>query len=150
MRALRFLMIFSLAGILIGCNDPNPPEANDDINYSMISTNSSINQTAANQAKESLRQRDDITAIHAVNTDNKMILAFEIKHHKRFQLADLNKKIQKQLDEEFPDLDVEVSADKKLVLELKSLEKKINDRDISAKKLTKEVDRLINLKKDKT
>ncbi|SFD46589.1 Sporulation lipoprotein YhcN/YlaJ (Spore_YhcN_YlaJ) [Lentibacillus persicus] len=152
MGVLRFFVILALSMMLVGCGtDNNAVDTNEDIDYSMISSSSnSLDQSSANQAKEKLKKYEDITKIHAVSHSKKLLVAFEIKHHKRFQLAELNKKVQKKLDKEFPDLKVEVSTDKKLVLELKTLEEKIENQDISAKKLKKEVNRLIKLKKDKT
>lgn len=151
MKALRILLTLGLICLLIGCTtDNNASENNQDVNFNTISTNSSIDQTASNQAKESISQHEAVIAINAANTDKKMIIAFEVEHNKRFQLADLNKKIQKKMDKEFPDLNVDVSTDKKLVLEISDLEEKIDKQDISKKKLKKEVDRLIKLMKDKT
>ncbi|QKY68879.1 hypothetical protein [Lentibacillus sp. CBA3610] len=151
MKALRILLALGLICLLTGCTtDNDSPETNENVNFNMISTNSSIDQRASNQAKESISQHEAVTAVNAANTDEKMIIAFEIKHHKRFQLANITEDFQKKMDKEFPNLNVDVSSDKKLVLEISDLEEKIGKQDISKKKLKKEVDRLIELMKDKT
>ncbi|MFD1361533.1 YhcN/YlaJ family sporulation lipoprotein [Lentibacillus salinarum] len=151
MKALRTVLALGFICLLIGCtSNQNTTENKQNVNFNMVSTNSPIDQTASNQAKESLSQRNGVTAVTAVNTEKKLILAFEIEHHKRFRLADIQKDVQKKMDNEFPNLKVDVSADKKLVLDIEKLEEKISKNDISKKKLKKEVDRLIKLMKDKT
>ncbi|SFB35196.1 hypothetical protein SAMN04488072_11821 [Lentibacillus halodurans] len=151
MKTLKILLTLGLICLLIGCTtNNNTSENNQNVNFSTISANSSIDQTASNQAKKRLSQREVITSVNAVNTDKQMIMAFEIEHNKRFQLTDIRKDIQKNMNKEFSDLKVEVSTDKKLVLEIGKLEEKIDQANISKKKLQKEVDRLIKLMKDKT
>ncbi|WP_010530361.1 YhcN/YlaJ family sporulation lipoprotein [Lentibacillus jeotgali] len=144
------LTVFALI-FLISCSPNDDTSQNSqDVNFNKISTSNPIDQTAANRAKEKISRHEPVTAVNAVNTDKKLILAFEIKHNKRLQLVDIRKKMQKEMDKEFPDHKVEVSTDKRLVFDIGNLEEKIAGKDISRKKLKKEVDRLIKLMKDKT
>ncbi|TFJ94474.1 YhcN/YlaJ family sporulation lipoprotein [Lentibacillus salicampi] len=151
MRALNILLMLGIAISLISCTSNNDTSQNrHDANFDMISTSNAMDQSTANQAKKRINRRASVTEVHAVNTDKKLIIAFEIEHKKRFQLADIEKKVQKNMQKAFSDHKAEVSTDKKLVLEIDELEEKINQNEISNKKLKKEVDRLIKLMKEKT
>ncbi|HLS10307.1 YhcN/YlaJ family sporulation lipoprotein [Lentibacillus sp.] len=151
MKSLQVVLTLGLILLLISCTSNNDTSQNSgDVNYNLISADTSIDQSIANQAKKSISQRNAITAVNAVNTNKKLIVAFEIEHNKRFQLADINKEIQTKMEKEFPKMTVEVSSDKRLVLEIEKLEEKIDNQDVTKKKLKKEVDRLIKLSKDKT
>ncbi|WP_390362617.1 hypothetical protein [Virgibacillus byunsanensis] len=114
-----------------------------------IST-SELDQSPSNQVKRRLSKHDGITSINAVNTSKTLIIAIEFHHNKRFNLTDLRKKYKKEIEKIVPNLDVELSTDKKLVFELDELEKKIEDNSITPKKLMKKVKQLTKLMKEQT
>ncbi|GGJ97845.1 hypothetical protein GCM10007063_20250 [Lentibacillus kapialis] len=151
MKSLSTLLSLMALIFLISCSPDNDTSQNDrGVNFSKISSSSSIDQTAANQAKENISNYNPVTAVNAVNTEKKIIIAFEIEHNKRFQLANISKKMQKDMEKQFSGHKVEVSTDKRLVFDIGNLEEKIARDEISSKKLKKEVDRLIKLMKDNT
>lgn len=153
MNAFRFLFIVGMILFLIGCNpntDTSQNGPNDGVNFTNISTEGSLDQSISNNAKQSLSQHKEITTINAVNTEKKLVIAFEVHHNERFQLAKFRKKMHKKMEKVFPDQKVELSTDKKIVIETNRLEKKIRKGNISKKKLQKEVKHLIKLMNEQT
>lgn len=136
---------------LVACNQDSD-QSNDQTQAepTKMSTSSLPDQSPSNQAKSKLRKYDETTNIYAVNTDKKLVVAYEVHHHDRLKLAKFEKKLTKKLKKQFDDYKIEVSTDKKIVMELSDLEKKISQRNIGKKKLEKEVKHLIKLSKDKT
>ncbi|MGP4108806.1 YhcN/YlaJ family sporulation lipoprotein [Virgibacillus sp. L01] len=153
MKAYRFLFIIGMILFLIGCNpntDTSQSGPNDGVDFTNISTKGSIDQSISNNAKQSLSQHKEITTINAVNTEKKLVIAFEVHHNERFRLAKFRKKMQKKMEKVFPDHKIELSTDKKIVIETNKLEKKIRQGNISKKKLKKEVKHLIKLMNEQT
>src|SRR5699024_9175140 len=126
--------------LLVSCGKSPNMDSNStiDIQFTNVKTTQSLLQETANSAKNILSQHDNITTVKAVSSKKNLVLAFEIDHLKRFNLEKIRKKVQKQMDEEFPDLDVIVSTDKKIILELDRLEEKIRSDSISKKELNNE------------
>src|SRR5690625_1778042 len=156
MPVIRWLLIVSMIAIITGCNtDDSVLEPtgtpNNDIDLMKISENHQLDQHISNQAKDSMRKYAEVTAAKAVNTDEKMLMAIEVEHNERFNLTSIQKQLQKEIEEQFPHIKVEFSTDKKIILELDKLEKKIQkDNTYSQKKLKKEMDKLINQSKEQT
>ncbi|WP_174613076.1 hypothetical protein [Virgibacillus ihumii] len=151
MSGYRLITIIGLILFLTSCSTvDNSATQEDGINLSYITSNHNIDQHASNQAKEMLRKHDTITSIHAVNTDKKMLIAIEVHHRHRLRLSNIRKYLQKEMEKAFPDRKVEVSTDKKAVIELNRLEKAIDSNKISKKKLKKEINHLTNLMHEQT
>src|SRR5699024_11624421 len=72
-------------------------------------------QTISNNIKDQLKKHDEITAIKAVNTPKTAVLAVEIDHLKRFKLADHRKTYKKEIEKAYPNLNVALSTDQKLI-----------------------------------
>ncbi|RKQ37318.1 hypothetical protein [Oceanobacillus halophilus] len=115
-----------------------------------ISANKLIDQEPSNKAKDILKKHDEVTGIKGANTSNKLIIAVQIKHNKRFQLSKIKKELSKELKENFKNFHVELTIDKKIYLELEKLEEKIQSNSIKPGKLGKEIDRITKLSKEKT
>ncbi|RYG73996.1 hypothetical protein EU245_03775 [Lentibacillus lipolyticus] len=152
MKAFRLMLALGIICILISCSADNnkPNTQSGETEFKKITASDTSSQSISNQAKEKLKKREGITSIYAVNTDKKLVIAFEIKHHKRFQLASTRKDVHKQMEKAFPDYEAEVSTDKRIVLDLKELEKKVDKGKLSKKQLKKEMKQLVQLMKDKT
>ncbi|WP_164217918.1 YhcN/YlaJ family sporulation lipoprotein [Virgibacillus sp. YIM 98842] len=156
MPVKRWLLIASMIAVIAGCNTDDSVlepagSPNNDIELMKISKDHQLDQHISNQAKDSMRKYAEVTAAKAVNTDKKMLMAVEVKHNERFNLANIKKQLKKEMEEQFPHITVEFSTDKKIILELDRLEKEIQkDIAYSPKKLEKELDKLISLSKEQT
>src|SRR5699024_12030957 len=90
-----------------------------------ITTQNTINKTITNMIKDQIKKHDEITAIKAVNTPKTAVIAVEIDHLKRFKLADHRKTYKKEIEKAYPNLNVALSTDQKLIKEIDALEKKV-------------------------
>ncbi|WP_404452410.1 YhcN/YlaJ family sporulation lipoprotein [Virgibacillus necropolis] len=151
MRTQKLIFLLAL-GFLVACNTTTQPDNSNDHSTepTKISTSSLPDQSPSEQAKNMLQKYDETTNIYAVNTNKTMLIAYEVHHHDRLKLAKFEKKLKKKLKKQFDDFKIEVSTDKKLVMEINELEKKVSQKKIGKKKLKKEVKHLIALSHDKT
>ena len=152
MHLYKKIMILSFFFLLIGCGVNNDTTEQNDhpIELTNISTKQPVDQTPSNQAKQALSQYDGITSIKAVNTKDKLLVAVEIEHQRRFQLEKTEKKLTKKMKDQFSNMKVEFSTDQKINLELEKLEKELKSGSMSKKELTKQMNHLIKLTKEKT
>jgi hypothetical protein len=156
MPVMKWLFIISIIALIAGCNTNDSVlepagTPNNDINLMKISKNHEVDQHISNQAKESMRKYAEITTAKAVNTDKKMLMSVEVEHNERLNLARIEEQLKKEMEEQFPNITVELSTDKKIVIELDKLEKELQkDNTYSPKKLEKELDKLISLSKEQT
>lgn len=144
-RKLALLFIFF---ILAGCQ-LNEQETEHPI-LTETSSDSTISQSVANQAVNTVLQREEVIRANAVNTDKLLLLAFEVEQFERFNLKSIEKKIKKQLNKEFKDVEVVVSYDPKIMLEIEKLQTKLESNEIDTKKFKKETKRIVKLKREKT
>ncbi|WP_053074927.1 hypothetical protein [Ornithinibacillus californiensis] len=137
---------------IIGCSDDSTSQRNKDnsVNITQISAKNNYNQHFSNEAKQTLSQKEDITKVVAVNTDKLLVIAIEVPHHERFNLKKVNKDLSKEMDEKFKDLTVELTTDKKIVLELEKLEGQLRKNEISKKELKKQLKHISKLLKEQT
>src|SRR5690625_3161935 len=154
MRRFFLLIFLCLIIILSGCHkNPKTNLGNHNqlnVDLTKLSTNQQIDQTYSNQAKDVLAKENDLTSIKAVNTDKKLIVSFEVDHFKRFQLENIRTKLEKKIKKNFSNLDVLVSTDQKIILELGNIEKDLQNNKITVKELNKKVNHLMSLAKEKT
>jgi hypothetical protein len=149
-----FIIGIILMVSIIGCSNDSNTQRNSDntISITQISTKNNYNQQYSNEAKKTLSQKEDITKVVAVNTNKLLVIAIEVPHHERFNLNDLNKELSKEMDDKFKDKDlkVELTTDKKIVLELEKLEEKLKKNEISKKELKKQLKHISKLLKEQT
>ncbi|OZU90504.1 hypothetical protein CIL03_04980 [Virgibacillus indicus] len=148
----KIVLSVCLVLLLIGCGKDSVLEPtndkNTDIELKMIKANTGMDQHISNQAKELLSSYDAITSVKAVNDEKNLLTAIEVHHNKRFNLKKIQKELTKELEKKFKNFHVELTLDKKLVLELDKLEKAMESGDISKKKLKKEIKKLTKLSKE--
>ncbi|AIF45476.1 YhcN/YlaJ family sporulation lipoprotein [Virgibacillus sp. SK37] len=153
MKKVKLLAIVLLAIALFACSSNNalePTNKNNHVELTKISNNQAIDQHVSNEAKEMLSKYKEVTKVNAVNTDKELIATVEVKHQARLQLSEIRKKLKKKIEKNFPDYKVELTTDKKLVLELEKVEKQIEENTYTSKELKKKIKKLIELSKEQT
>ncbi|GAB3064164.1 YhcN/YlaJ family sporulation lipoprotein [Virgibacillus ainsalahensis] len=152
MKTIKAILLINIVFLLVGCTTDSTQntQKDTDIDLIKISSTNTTNQNPSNQAKEILSKHEDITSVKAVNTDKHLVIAMEIEHNKRFRLAQLREQRTKEMKESFPDMKVEFSTDKKIILELDRIEKEIESGKLSKKELEKELKKVITLSKEQT
>ena len=149
-------IFLSITSILLaaGCSS-NEKKMNQESNLpitktSTTQTNSDINQDISQDAIQLVLAMPEVTNANAINTDEELLLVFDIKHIKQFYLKKIEQKVKKKLQERFPKYTITVSSDLKISLETKKLKEKLKKNDFDKKKLKKEIDKIKELSKEQT
>jgi len=144
--SIRFFYVLLIAFMLFGCSNQSKTKA--DLSNPK---NTAIDQTMAIEAKKKIASYKETTVVHAVNTSKKLFVAFDIKHRNKLTFKQILEKRKKALKKQFPDKEIEVSTDQKLLMETEKIEKQLKDDKIKSEKaLDKKMEALIKLSRKKT
>ncbi|MEC1420392.1 YhcN/YlaJ family sporulation lipoprotein [Bacillus haynesii] len=111
--------------------------------------NEKADQTVANKAKDKLLKREEVTEVRGANSDQDLVLAVQVEQFDRFRLKDIEKQSKEMLKKDFTGYSIEVSTDQKIFWELDKLEKQLENKKISEKKLKKKLTKIKKLMKEK-
>lgn len=143
----KLLSLALILFVLFGCSNSNSASKADLQNVS----DSNLDQTDAIQAKETLSSYKEITEVHALNTKDKLFVAFDVLHRDRFSMEEIESRARNDLKELFPEKEMEVSTDQKLIIEAEKAENELVHKKMKNKeKLSREIDRLFKLAHKKT
>ncbi|RDW18398.1 hypothetical protein CWR48_12555 [Oceanobacillus arenosus] len=149
MNRKKAIITVSLFFLLFGCGtDSNTDQNKQDT--PITGSNKLIDQQPSADAKEMINKHEEISAIKAVNNSETIVVAVKVNHSERFTLKSLRKKMEKELKDSFPKLDVEFSTDLKIFLELEKLEEEIQADHFTEDKLDKGLKEIIKLSKEQT
>ncbi|WP_254778565.1 YhcN/YlaJ family sporulation lipoprotein [Bacillus sp. cl95] len=93
---------------------------------------------------------EEIYDVAVIKGKKEILVAYKVKHMKRFGMKNIEKKINKLLEKKYPDENFIVSSDYKIFLEAVQLREDLEKPDFSTKKAQKRFERIINLKKELT
>ena len=151
MIAKKVIALITILFVMVGCNNqPNALDETPEVEMTKINNPTSIDQDVSNQVKTRLGQDEHITKVHAVNTDKQLAIAIEIKHMKRFGLKEMKKKLTKKVEKAFPKMDVNLSTDKKIILELEQLENDLETKSLTKKEVDQKISKIIKLMNEET
>lgn len=136
--------------LLSACGTNDTEQSASETNPSILRTSTNLKQETSNDAKELIDQEHDVNEVIAVNNDKMIMIAINPKHHDRLQLKDLEKDLKKKVKSKFNKHEVVLSTDQKIFLELKKLEERLNNGDLSKAELNKELKRIHMLSKEQT
>ncbi|MDQ0214089.1 hypothetical protein J2S13_000484 [Oikeobacillus pervagus] len=148
-----FLLLLTIIGIGSGCNENQNQMGydNKDLSISQVDTTSKpIDQSIANQAKEKMITKDEITDVMAVNTDKELLVAIKVENFNRFRLKSIEKTVKSDLEKMYPNHKVVVSTDKKMFWELEKIEQRLQKNNTNKKRLKKDLQKLESLIKEQT
>ncbi|MGM8213771.1 hypothetical protein ACLIBH_13440 [Virgibacillus sp. W0430] len=152
--SIRNIFVLCFVLLLSACQkeptlDTSEQEKSE-VEFKEITANSIIEQAPSNQAKKMLQNYEEVTKINAVNTTKDLVIAFEIEHHERISLNQFESVLKEKMKKSFENYNVQLSTDKKIIIELEQLESAITNRSISSKELNKKIKDLIKLSKEHT
>lgn len=151
MKLKVFTVSVLLFLLLSACGTNDTEQSASETNPSILQTTSTnLKQETSNAAKELIDQEHDVNDVIAVNNDKMIIIGINPKHHDRLQLKDLEKDLKKTVESKFNKHEIELSTDQKIFLELKKLEERLNNGDLSKAELNKELKRIHMLSKEQT
>ena len=147
-----FLLLLTVIGLGSGCNENQNQlgDSNKDLSISQVHTSNRINQSVANQAKEEIITKEEISDVKAVNTDKELLVAIKVDQFDRFRLKKIEKNVKSDLEKAYPDHKILVSTDSKMYLELDQLEKKLQKDHTNRKNLKKDFNKIKSLMKEQT
>ena len=93
---------------------------------------------------------DDIYDAAIIVGEKRVLVAYKVKHMKRFRMKKIEKDLQKKLEKKYPDRKFTVSSDYKIFLEAVELNEDLKDPNYSRKKAKKQSKKIIKLEKEKT
>ena len=146
------LLLLIIIGIGSGCNENQNQMGynNKDLRISQVHTSKPFDQSIANQAKEKMITKDEITDVRAVNTGKELLVAIKVENFNRFRLKTIEKTVKSDLEKIYPNHKVVVSSDKKMFWELEKIEQRLQKNNTNKKSLKKDLKKLKSLIKEKT
>ena len=146
------LLLLIIIGIGSGCNENQNQMGynNKDLSISQVHTSKPFDQSIANQAKEKMITKDEITDVRAVNTDKELLVAIKVENFNRFRLKTIEKTVKSDLEKIYPNHKVVLSSDKKMFWELEKIEQRLQKNNTNKKSLKKDLKKLKSLIKEKT
>ncbi|MCM3603179.1 YhcN/YlaJ family sporulation lipoprotein [Robertmurraya korlensis] len=147
-----FILLLTIIGLGSGCNENQNQMGynNKDLSISQVHTSKPIDQSVANQAKEKMITKDEITDVRAVNTDKELLVAIKVENFNRFRLKSIEKTVKSDLEKMYPNHKVVVSTDKKMFWELEKIEQRLQKNNMNKKSLKKDLQKLESILKEQT
>ena len=155
-QSVFYLYIFlCLVAIMVGCNSNLDEKKEAQLsmisktNPTPINLSSQPNQsnTTSKKIKEEVESIDSIYDVAVIKGKDKILVAYKVKHLRRFHMKAIEKELKDKLEKEYPDEDFTVSSDYKIFLEAVRLGEKLKDPSYPEKKAKKELNKIINLSK---
>ena len=143
-----YLLILIAIGLCTGCNGNHDQTSNKDLNNSQVSK--PISQSVSNQVTENIILEDEISKVMAVNTDKDLLVAIKVKQFDRFRLKKIENKIKSDMEKQYPDYSILVSAAQKMYFELVKLDEKLQKNTMSMENLKKHTKKIKSLMKEQS
>lgn len=121
----------------------NPPPT-------LIEKNTKENLDLVASIEHDVESMKELYDVAVVKGDGDTLVAYKVKHLQRFHMKRIEKKMNKMLEEKYPDENFTVSSDYKIFIEAVELQEKMKDPDFSDKKAKKKLEQIIKLKKEMT
>ncbi|MGG4267291.1 sporulation protein [Peribacillus simplex] len=102
------------------------------------------------KVKETVANEDTIYDVIVVKNGQKIIVAYKVKHLKRFNMKKIEKTVTGNLEKQFPEYDFIVSSDYKIFLESVRLNELLKEKNVPEKKAKKKFKEIEGLQNDLT
>ena len=152
-----FVVLMSLAIVTSGCSLGDTSEKSrtsmiQSVNPDAGATNDldEKNTNLAERVKKDIQSLDEIYDVAVIKGKEDTLVAYKVKHMKRFGMKRIEKEINKKLEKNYPDENFIVSSDFKIFIEAVELGEKMKDPAYPEKKAEKQLQRIISLKKEMT
>lgn len=152
-QILCLLTILFLSISHMGCTKKDPtvnPSTNDSLELTKLAAKGITDQQPADLAKQYLSRFEEVSAVRAVNNDGRLVVGVEVHHHDRFSLEHLEKELEKNIKKSFSNMDITLSTDQKIIIELARLEEDMLAKDITKDDIGKRLTKIIELSKEET
>jgi hypothetical protein len=151
--AILLLLAISTAGCSFGKTSPDSRASMiQSINPEPGATNDfdDKNVKLAEKVKKDIQSLDEIYDVAVIAGKEDTLVAYKVKHMKRFGMKRIEKEINKKLEKNYPGENFIVSSDFKIFIEAIELRERMKDPAYPEKKAEKQLQRIISLKKEMT
>lgn len=147
------VILSSLSGCSMGKTSPDSRTSMiQSVNPKPGATNDTDdkNKELAAKVKKDIQSLDAIYDVAVIAGKKDTLVAYKVKHMKRFGMKKIEKEINKKLETNYPDENFIVSSDFKIFVEALELREKMKNPSYSEKKAEKQLQKIIELKKEMT
>ncbi len=125
---------------LLKTTDPSPVEL----------MNNPETDSIGHAVKRHIAEKEELYDVAVIEGKEDILVTYKVKHLERFHMKKIEKDMEKQLEEKYPDENFVLSSDYKIFLETVRLREKMDRGTISKKKAEKEFQDILKLHKEKT
>lgn len=146
------IVFFILLTLFTSCHNEAPKtKQNDDSPFEQTTkTSLNIDQSIATNAKEIVKQNEEVIQVEAINSIHALVIGFKVNYIDRFRLKKIRQQIEKEIRRAYPTIDTVVSTDKKILIELEKINKRVDEQSISTNDLQRRVREIVRLSRDET
>lgn len=109
-----------------------------------------LDQGPAERAAAYLRGREDIRDVVAVNSGDRLLVAYQIPHMQRWNRKNIEKDVEDRLRQMFPGYKVISSSDLKIFWKTQQLKTKMVNKRWDGREVNREIGRIEKLSKEQT
>jgi hypothetical protein len=154
-KVFAVLVLFSIstAGCSLGKTSPDSRASMiQSVNPHPGATNDLDDQNVklAEKVKKDIQAFEELYDVAVIAGKEDTLVAYKVKHMKRFGMKKIEKEINKRLEKNYPGENFIVSSDFKIFIEALELQEKMKDPAYPEKKAEKQLQRIISLKKEMT
>ncbi len=140
--AMIWMAVLIVFSFLAGCNIKQETERQNTI------TTQELGNNEGTILEKKIQKMDGVEDVKIMQARNDLLVAIKVTTVDRFQLQEITKKVKKKVEARHPDMDVTVSPDKKIFLEMDKFEAKHAEKQYNEDKIHKKIKSLIKLSKD--
>lgn len=142
------LMLGAVAFVCSACGSTSSKTPGKNANIVPTKWEKPISQSPARQAEHIIKKKKGVTEVHAVNSKKDLMVAMKLKTFYRLSSQQMVDKFQKSLEKRFPDLKVQVSSDRKIFMEISSLQKQLKQGKVGSQGLDSKMKRIDKFMKE--
>lgn len=143
-----FLVFIASVVLLVACGQGEVKERVEDT-VMRTSNEQKEKSDKEERAEKIAKDFKEVKGAVAYDTEDELVVAFHVTQYQKFFTEQIEKKVKKALEKEFPDEKVVVSHDLKIRLEIERLRRDVEQKDISEKELEKRIEKMKKLREEK-
>lgn len=160
MKSIKWsIMVFLMTVPLLvtACNsETTTEESRDSMIQSVNPEPTAVEEDDDNQQKIAEKVKKEVMSLPyiydaaVINGKDEILVAYKVKHMKRFRMKKIEKEVNARLEKKFPKENFVVSSDFKIFIETIELKEKMKDPQFSEKEAEKRLKKIVEFKKELT
>ncbi|WP_135122089.1 sporulation protein [Jeotgalibacillus proteolyticus] len=100
--------------------------------------------------KDHVEKTEELYDTIVIAAEDQILVSYKVHHLNRFKMKSIEKKLEKWLQEKYPDKTVDLSSDYKIFLESHKLMTKWKNNEVTKEEAEKKLDKIVKLKNEMT